>query len=133
MTNLFDLAIAGKLAGGGGGGVDETLAHVLARDVTELVIPEGVTRIGDYALAYWNTLESVEFPSTLNTMTMSIFMGISSKVKLTFKATTPPSIYNSSLPSKAYCEIYVPSESVSAYKSAQFWSNWKDVIQAIPE
>lgn len=47
-------------------------------------------------------------------------------------ATQPPVINTNGLRQAGFEEIYVPSESVNAYKSAAGWSNFASVIKAIP-
>lgn len=48
-------------------------------------------------------------------------------------ATTPPTLsYNLTEDNNNINHIYVPSDSVNAYKSAQYWSNLSSKIEAIP-
>ena len=77
--------------------------------LTSVIIPDSVTNIGDSAFANCNFLTSV-----------------------TVKATTPPTLGNDVFTNNASDrKIYVPSESVEAYKSASGWSVYADSIQAI--
>ena len=113
---------------------------------TSLVLPEGVTTIMDGAfslctLGYNSESEyhdydgTIILPSTLESIGSSAFQ-ISSylnTVNLIIHAVTPPSLYSSdsiSLPEGG--KIYVPAESVDAYKSAEHWSELADIIEAIP-
>lgn len=62
-----------------------------------------------------------------------MFTNNNSCLSLTMRAVTPPTIgsgYLNGLP--ATCAIYVPAESVDAYKEAAVWSARADYIQAIP-
>ena len=152
--NFYDMLLAQKLSGGGGGGGDDTLAKMIDRSITSVVIPDGVAKIGQRAFANCNKLSSaivnegvtdiesnafnacssllqIELPSTIKTIASSAFA--SSKLSsLTIHATTPPSMSSSSLPS-TISAIYVPSGSVDAYKARSGWSDFASKIQAIPE
>lgn len=79
-----------------------------------ITIGSGVTSIGDYAFA--------RTPSS-SAITTSI----------TVLATTPPTISsNGNIFYGIECPIYVPAESVNAYKTANGWSQYSSRIQAIP-
>ncbi len=63
----------------------------------------------------------------------NIFSMIDTLTSITIKATTPPAA--SSWGFMFGCKnakIYVPAESVETYKTAQYWSNLADKIEAIP-
>jgi len=53
-------------------------------------------------------------------------------VSITVNATTPPTLGDSAFYHTAdRLRIYVPSESVEAYKTADGWRNYASIIQAI--
>ena len=95
-------------------------------------IPEGLTTSsGSFYECY--KLKHVIYPSTTTSIGHAEFMYDDELVSITVKATTPPTIMNetfSHAPNNLI--IYVPSESVSAYQSAQYWSLRSSKIQAIP-
>jgi hypothetical protein len=57
-------------------------------------------------------------------------MGCSSLTSITCKATTPP-LLNVGNNISSVTEVYVPAESVEAYKTATNWSYYGDKIQGI--
>lgn len=72
--------------------------------------------------------------ATLNSTTQYMYNGNSSAESLTIDAVTPPTITSSTLTGlKSTCIIYVPAESVDAYKAKQYWSARANYIQAKPE
>lgn len=138
------------------GGGDSFLADLLAGNIEDLVIPEGVTSIRQYAFSSYSRLATVKLPSTCttvgarafeyctslrsidfgNTAGLSGYMcaGCTAIESVTFRRTTPPRISGTAfggIPNTA--TIYVPAESVEAYKAAEEWSARAAYIQAIPE
>ena len=77
--------------------------------LTDIIIPSSVTYIGSYNFQNCTSLTSV-----------------------TVKATTPPTLLIEVFDNTNNCPIYVPVESVDAYKTATNWSALADRIQAIP-
>lgn len=82
-AKLADLApLVGQISGGGGGGAADTCA--LDRDtMTELVIPEGTTRIGSSAFSGCNALASLTLPNGLTTIGDSAFYRCEALTSLT--------------------------------------------------
>lgn len=97
-----------------------------------VTIPNSVTSIGDSAFAYCDVLENMTIPgnTSIGTLAFSTCYKFSS---LTMLSTTPPgfgvAVFQSINPLPT---IYVPAESVDAYKSASGWSYYANQIQAIP-
>ena len=80
------------------------------------------------------SLKSVVLPETITTIGRRSFYGCTSLKTLICKATTPPTISNTdAFQNVTFNIIYVPLESVDAYKSATIWTNYASKIQAIPE
>ena len=98
--------------------------------LTSVDIPTGVTSIGDYAFGYCSSLLSIVIPSGVTNIGTSTFANCSSLRSITVNATTPPALGGSVFIGTNDCPIYVPAESVNAYKSA--WSTYASRIQAIP-
>ena len=78
--------------------------------LTSITFPESITNIGDYCFGTCEDIESV-----------------------TVKASVPPTLEADAFEnSSSIITIYVPSESVNAYKTASGWSRYANSIQAIP-
>ena len=98
--------------------------------VRELIIPADVTSIGSQPFAYCSSLTSITIPESVTSIEGIAFYDCSSLTAITCKATTPPTIGNSytfynvdkSIP------VYVPAGSVEAYKSAQYWSEFTNIL-----
>ena len=182
------------------GGGNEDLIDLIERDITSLTIPDGTTKIGNYAFYYYSTLASITIPNSVtefgkyafyycqalteasigNDVTsigsfafyycsrlksisipdatttidsyaftncksltdVTIGNGVTSigegafeycdnLKSVTITATTPPTLGYEGF-YRTYCTIYVPAESVDAYKAATNWSAYAGSIKAIP-
>ena len=101
--------------------------------LTSIEIPNSVTSIGGYAFSGCSSLTSITIPNSVTSIGSSVFYSCSRLTSVTVKATTPPTL-GSNVFSNIYTSlvIYVPAESVDAYKAATNWSTYADKIQAIP-
>lgn len=105
-----------------------------------VVIEEGVTTIGGQAFRYNPNLKTVDLPSTVTSIAnyaLQIPTGTTTTAfeTLTVRATTPPTIYSSSIvinnPGGLVWTIKVPAASVDAYKAASGWSSFSSRITSI--
>ena len=91
--------------------------------LTSVNIPDSVTSIGDYAFAYCESLTSVTIGDGVTEIGAYAFAYCESLTSVYCKATTPPSLngttaFNSN---GSGSTIYVPAESVEAYRSDYAW------------
>ena len=97
--------------------------------LTSVTIPDSVTAIGYYAFLNCSSLTSVTIPDSVTTIGWDAFSYCYSLTSVYCKATTPPTGDSSMFSSNASGrKIYVPTESVEAYKSALYWSEYADAI-----
>ncbi|MBR5483492.1 MAG: leucine-rich repeat domain-containing protein, partial [Alistipes sp.] len=98
-------------------------------DLVSVVIPEGVTTIDLSAFNRCSSLVEVTLPSTVTTLESYAFYGCTSVTGFYCKAVTPPSVGTQALYGYISARrIYVPTESVDAYKSASGWSTFASTI-----
>ena len=101
--------------------------------LTSVTIPNSVTNIDGYAFFGCSRLTSVTIGNSVTNIDGYAFYKCSGLTSVTIQATTPPTLKNTSAFNNTNnCPIYVPAESVEAYKTATNWSSYADRIQAIP-
>lgn len=100
--------------------------------LVNITIPDSVTTIGNAAFGNCSSLTSITIPSGVTNIGGSAFSDCYSLRSITCLSETPPAITNY-LPfeNTDNCAIYVPAESVDAYKTAQYWSAYASRILAI--
>ena len=99
--------------------------------LTSITLPEGLTSIGQYAFDNCTGLTSLTIPGAVTRIGYSAFSGCSSLTAVTCTPTTPPTGGSNMFYNTNDCPIYVPSASVDAYQSAQYWSAYAARIQAM--
>jgi hypothetical protein len=99
--------------------------------ITSVDIPDSVTYIAEGAFQYNPSLTSVTIGNGITTILWSAFRGCSGLTSITVNAVTPPTLGGDALSMTNDCPIYVPCDSVDAYKAASGWSDYASRIQAI--
>lgn len=102
-----------------------------ANVVGDLHLPN-VTSIGDLAFNANVNMLSVTIGDRITSIGLLAFNGCRKLKSVTCLATTPPTLGMNPFESRAEFPIYVPAESVEAYKAASGWSKYDSRIQAIP-
>lgn len=106
-------------------------------NVKHIILNEGTTSIGQRAF-YFTGLQNITIPSTVTSIGKAICQDCNSMQYALCLPTTPPTLaylntqydYPFGNNSATY-PIYVPAESVDAYKTATGWSSFASRIQAI--
>jgi len=101
--------------------------------LTSVNILDSVTSIKHYAFNGCSSLTSIVIPNSVTSIGAAAFNDCSSLTSITVEATTPPTLDYSVFDNTNNCPIYVPAESVGAYKGAQYWDNYRNRIQPITE
>ena len=111
-------------------------------NIQSIQIGNSVTYIGSSAFRCFGTdsRPELELPASLTSVGVDVFT--CSLTKLTIHAVVPPTSWGTILcvedvvddenPIEPY-PIYVPAQSVEAYKTDQYWGAYAERIQAIPE
>ncbi|MBO5021964.1 MAG: leucine-rich repeat domain-containing protein, partial [Clostridia bacterium] len=102
----------------------------------EVVLPNNLSQIGINAFYGCTSLTSITIPDSVTSIGDSAFYGCTNLIEVNVKATSVPigsgdiSGYGNMFDGcSSSLKIYVPTASVSAYQTAEYWSNYSSQIQ----
>lgn len=98
--------------------------------LTSVVISSGVTSIGSGAFYGCTSLKNINLPNSVTSIGRNAFYDCSGLTSITVNTTTPPSLGEGAFDNTNDCPIYVPCQSVDAYKTA--WSTYANRIACVP-
>lgn len=99
--------------------------------LTDITIPNNVTEIDAYAFSYCSGFTSITIPEHVASIGDYAFDNCNNIKTITVQPTTPPTLGKNAIPKKipnSLTRIYVPEDSVYAYKSADGWKDYADKI-----
>jgi len=95
--------------------------------LTSITMHNSVTTIDFLAFSGCIGLDSITIPNSVTTIGNYAFEGCTGLTQITCLATSPPSIRQNTF-SKYTAKLMVPAESVEAYLSDWYWSNFSNII-----
>ena len=101
--------------------------------VTELGIPNSVTSIGYYAFAGCSGLTSVTIGSGITNIGEHAFGTCPKLSDVYCLAESVPSTFHNAFEYSyiEYATLHVPATSINAYKAAEPWKNFKNIVEYI--
>ena len=94
--------------------------------------PEGLISIGNSAFYKCGLLSSVTLPSSITSIGQSAFYGCNNLTSVEVGFSTPLSISASSFSNRANATLYVPIGSKAAYQTADYWKEFKEIVEVAP-
>ena len=104
-------------------------------NAVSLTIGDSVQVIHPQAFQYWEALQYLTIPASVTEIWEEAFYGAKSLISITVLAVNPPTLREVNAfrqNSLTRANIYVPAESVGAYKAAPNWSAYANNIFPIP-
>ena len=109
------------------------MAFARCSSFTSVTIPNSVTSIRAFAFENCSGLTSITISNSVTSIGNYAFNGCSGITSIICEATTPPTCSNSSYENvNKSIPLYVPANSIDAYKKASVWKEFTN-IQAIPD
>ena len=103
------------------------------KEITNLIIPESVTSIGNYAFAKCYRLISITIPSGVTNIGDYAFWFCSNLQNIYCYAEQVTEIGNNVFENSNYdATLHVPAASISAYQAVEPWKNFKEIV-ALPD
>lgn len=103
------------------------------QSLISVVIPDSITTIGQSSFESCTALTSIIIPDSITTIGVAAFSN-TGLISITCRNLIPPILQSSTFSNCInIANISVPAESVDAYKSAEGWSTYADLITAIVE
>jgi hypothetical protein len=97
--------------------------------LTSVEIPNGVKSIADYAFKGCRTLESVTIPNSVTTIGKEAFNDCSWLTSITVLNSIPIPIHSNITFTCPKATLYVPKGSKVAYETAEYWKEFKEIVE----
>jgi len=111
--------------------INDVAYQNISSTIASCAFKESTVSISEWALSFCTNLTSVTIPSGVTSIGQYAFYYCTSLTSIVCNATEPPTIGGNVFSNTNNCPIYVPQSSLSAYLSADGWSQYSSRIQAI--
>ena len=102
-------------------------------DLSTIVIPDGVTSIGVSAFRECFNLQSVSLGSGVTSIGSAAFYDCAELTSVNVRMSTPVAITSNVFSNRRNAILYVPIFSKEAYETANYWKEFKEIVQPIDE
>lgn len=111
---------------------DDTFLYCVGLE--EVFLPTGLLTIGEETFNYCRNLKKIVIPSSVTTLGDTVFNECVNMMEYIFLSSAPPTIGTDIFKViNLGCKIYVPDDSLNAYKIATNWSVYADYIYPLSE
>ena len=99
-----------------------------ATNITSVTVPEGVTALGEGAFMECQSLRTIVMPGTLTSIGNLAVAYCGALTKIRCDATTPPALAANAFEGDCYTTVDVPCPALASYKGAAGWSSLDDIL-----
>lgn len=96
--------------------------------ITSITLPKSLTRIGSCAFYACDAINSVSIPSTVTAIEEKAFYGCDSLKSITVGMTVPPTL-TAQIASASRTKLYVPKGTKELYEAANYWKDFMEIIE----
>lgn len=97
--------------------------------LSSLSLPMGLKKIENYAFKGCDYLEKISIPASVTKIGSYAFSECSYLLKVAVAHTSPLSISSTTFTHRKLATLYVPKGSYSAYKNANYWKDFKTIVE----
>ena len=97
--------------------------------LTSITLPENLTSIGSAAFQNCSSLTSINIPEGVTSIGEYAFSGCSKLISVIANNKTPVSIVSNTFSNRKNATLYVPYGSKAAYEAADYWKEFKEIIE----
>lgn len=97
--------------------------------VTDLVVPNTITTINDYTFYGCRSLNSVEIHDKVSSLGDYSFYNCNNLRSVTLLSSSPITISSNTFSNRNQIVLYIPYGSKSAYEAADYWKDFKEIIE----
>ncbi len=101
--------------------------------LTSVTIPNSVTILAGAAFYNCSSLTSVTIPKSVTGIGGDTFRSCSNLTSVKVERENPLTIRNNTFTNRANATLYVPIGSKSAYQAADYWKDFKEIVEYDPE
>ena len=106
------------------------MAFFRCRNLTKVTLPNGLTTIDESAFFYCDNLQSVTIPASVTSVGAGAFAMLATRPDVYCRATTPPTAAADAFNySTASGTLHVPVGCVNAYRNAEGWKEFKNIVE----
>lgn len=99
--------------------------------LTSITIPESVTAIGNSAFYDCSDLTSITIPNSVTSIEAAAFSGCNSLTSVTVEMSTPLAINENVFSNRANATLYVPAGSKANYEAADYWKQFGTIVEMV--
>ena len=100
--------------------------------LTSITIPESVTSIGNIAFENCSGLPAIIIPTSVTSIGSTVFYDCSSLTAVTVGRETPLIIDWDVFSNRTNATLYVPAGCKAAYEAADYWKEFKEIVEMPP-
>ena len=97
--------------------------------LTSITIPSSVKSIDSFAFYGCSGLTSITIPSSVTSINSYAFSGCDRLTSVKVERATPVTVSSSTFSNRANATLYVPKGSKAAYQAADYWKEFKEIVE----